>query len=68
MTRQDVAFALRCLCDGAKLMVGQPSYEAYVQHMARTHPGTPPMTRTEFFRDREAARFGVRAGGGFRCC
>jgi len=48
-------------------MVGQPSYEAYVEHIRRLHPDRPPMTRAEFFRDREAARYG---GGtrGFRCC
>ena len=58
---------LRCLCDTARLMVGQPSYEAYVEHLRQLHPDRAPMTRTEFFRDREAARFG---GGtrGFRCC
>lgn len=58
---------LRCLCDTARLMVGQPSYEAYVEHARRLHPDRPPMTRAEFFRDREAARYGGR-GGGLRCC
>ncbi|MBK1660108.1 YbdD/YjiX family protein [Paracraurococcus ruber] len=58
---------LRCLCDTARLMVGQPSYEAYVAHVARTHPGTEPMTPAAFFRNREAARYGG-GGGGFRCC
>jgi uncharacterized short protein YbdD (DUF466 family) len=58
---------LRCLCDTARLMVGQPSYEAYLAHMQRLHPDKPPMTRAEFFRDREAARYGG-GGGGLRCC
>ena len=58
---------LRCLCDTARLMVGQPSYDAYVEHLRRLHPDREPKTRAEFFRDREAARYG---GGtrGFRCC
>lgn len=55
----------RCLCDGARLMVGQPSYEAYLAHMARAHPDRRPMTAAEFFRDRQQARYG---GGGMRCC
>jgi len=59
---------LRCLCDGARLMVGQPSYEAYVAHLAELHPDLPPMTPAEFFRDREAARYGGGGKGGFRCC
>ena len=58
---------LRCLCDTARLMVGQPSYDVYLEHIRRLHPDQPPMTKAEFFRDREAARYG---GGtrGFRCC
>jgi uncharacterized short protein YbdD (DUF466 family) len=58
---------LRCLCDTARLMVGQPSYEAYLEHMRRLHPDKAPMTRAAFFRDREAARYGG-GGGGLRCC
>lgn len=60
--------ALRCACDTARLMVGVPSYDAYVAHMAATHPGTPPMSHAEFFRDRQDARYGAKTGGGFRCC
>ena len=53
----------RCLCDGAWLMVGVPNYVTYVVHVARTHPGQPPMTRAEFFRNRQDARY-----GGGSCC
>jgi uncharacterized short protein YbdD (DUF466 family) len=49
-------------------MVGQPDYDAYVAHLARNHPGQAAMTRPEFFRNREAARFGMGNNGGFRCC
>ncbi|RAK57619.1 YbdD/YjiX family protein [Phenylobacterium deserti] len=56
----------RCLCDGARLMVGQPNYEAYVEHLAANHPDRPPMSKAEFFRNRQDARYG--GGGGFRCC
>ena len=28
----------RCVCQGARLMVGFPDYDTYVEHMKRTHP------------------------------
>ncbi len=58
----------QCVCDGARLMVGVPNYETYVEHMARTHPDQAPLSRAEFFRDRQDARYGAGARGGFRCC
>lgn len=54
------------LREAALLMVGQPSYDAYLRHMAARHPGEPPMTRIAFFREREQARYGGKDGG--RCC
>jgi uncharacterized short protein YbdD (DUF466 family) len=50
-----------------RLMVGVPSYEAYLAHMARTHPGREPMNYEAFFRERQQARYGARAGA-TRCC
>ncbi len=49
----------------ALLMVGQPSYEAYLRHMAQRHPDRTPMDRVAFFRNREQARYG---GGAGKCC
>lgn len=49
----------KCVCDGARLMVGQGDYGTYVAHIAKTHPDQAPMTEREFFRNRENARFGV---------
>jgi uncharacterized short protein YbdD (DUF466 family) len=66
--RARAATFLRCLCDGARLMVGVPSYDVYVEHMRRNHPDKPVMTYAEFFRDRQAARYGGGSGGGLRCC
>jgi uncharacterized short protein YbdD (DUF466 family) len=66
--RARVSAFLRCVCDGARLMVGVPSYEAYVEHMRRAHPDKPAMTYAEFFRDRQDARYGGGGGGGLRCC
>ncbi|WP_294541763.1 YbdD/YjiX family protein [uncultured Rhodoblastus sp.] len=59
----------RRLRQTARLMVGQPDYENYVAHSAKLHPDLIPMTRTEFFRNREDRRFGGGTDtGGFRCC
>lgn len=54
------------LCATARLMVGMPSYDAYLEHMMRKHPDIAPMSRAAFFRDRQEARYGGKNGG--RCC
>jgi len=61
----DLAKMGKYLGQAAKMMVGQPDYEAYVQHMRLTHPERTPMTYEEFFRERENARYG---GGSGKCC
>ncbi|HUD90552.1 YbdD/YjiX family protein [Sphingobium sp.] len=50
----------------ARLMVGMPDYDAYLRHMADHHADMPVMDRTQFFRDRQEARYGGKNGG--RCC
>lgn len=57
---------LRRLRATARLMVGQPPYEAYLDHMAQHHPEAEPMSRIAFFRNREQARYGGANGG--KCC
>ncbi|WP_347271050.1 YbdD/YjiX family protein [Rhizorhabdus histidinilytica] len=47
-------------------MVGLPSYDAYLAHMASEHPDREPMDYRSFFRDRQQARYGGKGGG--RCC
>jgi uncharacterized short protein YbdD (DUF466 family) len=54
------------LRETALMMVGQPSYSAYLDHMAQRHPEQPPMDAAAFFRNREQARYGGKGGG--RCC
>jgi uncharacterized short protein YbdD (DUF466 family) len=49
----------------ARLMVGVPDYDAYVNHMRSTHPNETPMDYTSFFRARQDARYG---GSQSRCC
>ena len=59
---------LRCVCEGARLMVGVPDYETYVAHLATTHPDQVPMSRGAFVANRQEARYGGGGKGGFRCC
>jgi uncharacterized short protein YbdD (DUF466 family) len=58
----------KCVCQGARLMVGVPDYDVYAEHMRRTHPDKPVMTYPEFFRERQSARYGEGSRAGFRCC
>lgn len=64
----DLAKLASKLRQGARLMVGQGDYDAYVAHMRATHGDRPIMTRAEFFRAREDARFGAGGERSFRCC
>ena len=63
-----LAGLMRGLVDCGRLMVGVPSYENYLFHMLTRHPDAAPMSKAEFVRDRQAARFGEGGRGGFRCC
>ena len=49
-------------------MVGMPSYQNYLDHMAKTHGDKPVMNYEEFFRERQAARFGGGPNRMSRCC
>lgn len=50
----------------AGALVGMPDYDAYLAHHRERHPDRAPMTRREFFRNRQEARYGK--GGGGKCC
>lgn len=52
----------------ARLMVGIPDYEAYVAHRRQVHPGEPVMSYEDFFRERQASRYGENGGKISRCC
>lgn len=52
----------------ARLMVGIPDYQTYVEHRRIWHPGEPIMTYEEFFRERQEARYSVRKGKFKGCC
>lgn len=46
-------------------IIGVPDYERYVRHVRERHPGTEPMSRDEFHRERLASRY---SKPGARCC
>jgi len=52
----------------ARLMVGVPDYDTYVQHRQANHPGQPIMTYEEFFIERQTARYAVAKGRFRGCC
>lgn len=61
-----LAKAGKYLGQAAKMMVGVPDYDNYVEHMRVNHPDQTPMTYEEFFRERQDARYGAK--GGAKCC
>jgi uncharacterized short protein YbdD (DUF466 family) len=52
----------------ARLMVGVPDYENYVQHRRTAHPGGPIMSYEAFFRERLDARYAIGKGRFRGCC
>lgn len=59
---------LREAAQTARLMVGQPDYDAYVAHRKAQHPGEPVMSFEDFFRERQSSRYGENGGKISRCC
>ncbi len=51
----------------ARLMVGLPDYDNYLNHMQKNHPDQPVMSYEEFFRERQDARYGGN-GRIAKCC
>lgn len=47
------------------LMVGVPSYQQYVLHRAKFHPGEEILSEAEFFKKAQSERYG---SGANRCC
>lgn len=60
-----LATVWRTLARSARLAVGVPDYQTYVDHRRSAHPGEPVMSYEEFFRSRQDARYGR---GTSRCC
>ncbi len=58
----------KILAQTARLMIGIPDYETYLEHRRTKHPGEPVMTYEEFFRERQDARYATGRGKFNRCC
>jgi uncharacterized short protein YbdD (DUF466 family) len=52
----------------ARLMVGIPDYQTYVEHCRQTHPDAPIMSYEEFFVERQNARYAIGKGRFRGCC
>ena len=69
---ESVVRRTRLVCDmvvqTARLMVGVPDYPTYVTHRQTNHPDQQIMTYTEFFRERQEARYAVSKGRFRGCC
>ena len=52
----------------ARLMVGVPDYQDYVEHCKAFHPNEPIMTYEQFFRERQNARYAYGKGNFRGCC
>jgi uncharacterized short protein YbdD (DUF466 family) len=60
-----VRSALRRITTAIHVACGIPDYDAYVAHVRAHHPDVLPKPYSEFFRERQAARYGR---GRSRCC
>ncbi|MGE7991714.1 YbdD/YjiX family protein [Pseudomonas sp. NPDC089554] len=56
------------LGQAARMLVGMPDYDYYVEHMQSQHPDKPVMSYDAFFRERQDARYGGGSGRPVRCC
>ena len=52
----------------ARLMVGVPDYEQYVEHRRSSHPGEPIMTYEQFYENRLQARCSIDKDRLRGCC
>ena len=64
----DLARVGKYLGQAARMLVGMPDYDAYVQHMRLNHPDKEVMSYEAFFRERQEARYGGGDGRPGRCC
>ncbi|MFZ1853102.1 MAG: YbdD/YjiX family protein [Nitrosomonas sp.] len=62
-----ISKALMRVKQSMRLMVGVPDYDVYVSHMKAVHPEQSIMSYSEFFRERQEARYGAK-GRLNRCC
>jgi uncharacterized short protein YbdD (DUF466 family) len=66
--KSQARFVCEAVAKAARLMVGVPDYDTYVQHRQTQHPGAVVMSYEEFFRERQEARYAVGKGRFRGCC
>jgi len=65
MTVQSIRVFCRDAANVVRRVIGVPDYDRYVAHLEARHPGTLPMSRDEFIRQRQVDRY---SKPGARCC
>jgi uncharacterized short protein YbdD (DUF466 family) len=65
---RDIRIVFSWIARTARLMVGVPDYQSYVEHRKTCHPGEPIMTYEEFFWERQQARYACGKGKFRGCC
>ena len=65
MTIAQVQGWLAAIAAVVRRIIGAPDYELYVAHVRACHPGTEPMSRDAFARERMHNRYDKPGG---RCC
>ena len=65
---RDIHIVFSWIARAARLMVGVPDYQGYVEHRKVHHPGQSIMTYEEFFRERQQARYAYDKGKFRGCC
>ena len=65
---RDIRIVFSWIAKTARLMVGVPDYQSYVEHRKTYHPDEPIMTYEEFFWERQQARYACGKGKFRGCC
>lgn len=65
---REVRIVFDWIAKTARLMVGVPDYQNYVEHRKTYHPNEPIMTYEEFFWERQNARYACGKGKFRGCC
>ena len=65
MTIQSLKTLVRDTANVIRRVIGVPDYDRYVAHVHAHHPGSQPMSRAEFIRERQVDRY---SKPGARCC
>jgi uncharacterized short protein YbdD (DUF466 family) len=65
---REIRIVFHWIAKTARLMVGVPDYQNYVEHRKTFHPGEPIMTYEEFYRERQNARYACGKGKFRGCC